>query len=87
MLQAFFQMISQKIGSRLGNFTPSPRRIIIKDDISFQNILDNKSEKAMIDINNEIDLAIKNSSAKHNVDSNLIRAIIRAESSYNPNAV
>ena len=39
------------------------------------------------DINPLIDQAIAEASLRHGVDSNLIRAVIRAESSYNPHAV
>ena len=36
---------------------------------------------------NEIDTAIDNAASKHNVDANLVRALIKQESNFNPTAV
>src|SRR5215831_8176407 len=35
----------------------------------------------------EIDAAIGNAAARHNVDANLVRALVKVESNFNPNAV
>jgi len=35
----------------------------------------------------EIDTAIEKSAARHNVDANLVRALVKVESNFNPNAV
>jgi len=56
---------------------------------SFQEMLSSLTSIGIpnSDINPTIDAAITAASIEHGVDANLIRAIIRAESSYNPLAV
>ena len=56
---------------------------------SFQNFLNNfiSIGGSNSNIDPIIDAAVTTASMQHGVDANLIRAVIRAESSYNPNAI
>jgi soluble lytic murein transglycosylase-like protein len=56
------------------------------DETDFQTVLNNMISLGVpnANINPEIDAAVVAASLEHGVDANLIRAIIRAESNYNP---
>ncbi|MCL2170645.1 MAG: lytic transglycosylase domain-containing protein [Defluviitaleaceae bacterium] len=69
--------------------SPSAADVDIPQYQDFQTFLDSFISLGGHDpqIDAEIDEAIREASLAHGIDSTLIRAIIRAESSYNPNAV
>lgn len=54
---------------------------------SQNNLLSNFNSKNLTSINSTINNAVKLASQKYNVSENLIHAVIKNESSYNPNAI
>ena len=74
-----------------------PVKIMTSDDENnFKEILNEKtlssdqssanSTKSLNNSQSSIDNAIKEASSKYNIDENLIRSVIQAESNFNPNA-
>lgn len=67
-----------------------PVKIMSSEDANnFKEILNEKSlnnNKSLNNSQSSIDSAIKEASSKYNIDENLIRSVIQAESNFNPNA-
>ena len=95
MIQSIFQMISQRINQHFNIFgqRARPQQNHRTQTPSFQATLEEVAQTntqthvRAVNTSQTIESAIMQAATDHNIDHNLIRAVIRAESSYNPNAV
>lgn len=89
-VQQIFEQKFKEIQSRL----PLKMNTPSDSNVNFQEVLDNEistnsTSQSTIGGSNmsQIQTAINNAASKYNIDPNLIKAIVQAESGFNPNAV